>query len=60
MSQVVTCNVARGGGRVVSALAFYSNVLISNRAEVYSFDSLKCLNRTKIRGIEAEDRFIKY
>ena len=33
----ITCRLGRGGGHVVSVLAFYSDDLSSNPADVYSF-----------------------
>ena len=44
-----------GGGQVVSVLAFYSDDPSLNSAEVYSFYSVNCLKRTKIKQKEAED-----
>ena len=41
-------DVGSGGGQVVTVLAFYSVDLSSNPAEVYSFNSVNCLKRTKI------------
>ena len=39
----------RGGGQVVSVLAFYSNILSSNPAEVYNSSVKLCLKKTKKR-----------
>ena len=45
-------NKCRGGGQVVSVLAFYSNDPSLNPAEVYNF-SVNCLSkRTKINKKE--------
>ena len=38
-----------GGGQVVSVLAFYSDDPSLSPAEVYSFYSVNCLNRMKIK-----------
>ena len=43
----------RGGGQVVSVLAFYSDDTSSNPAEVYSFSVILCLKRTKKNKKEA-------
>ena len=43
----------RGGGQVVSVLAFYSNNPSSNPAEVYNFSVKLFLKRTKINKKEA-------
>ena len=40
--------VGRGGGQVVSALAFYSDDPSSNPTEVYNFSVKLLLKRTKI------------
>ena len=37
-----------GGSQVVSVLAFHSDDLSWNPAEVYRFNSVKCMKRTKI------------
>ena len=37
-----------GGTQVVSVLAFHSGDLSWNPAEVYRFNSVKCMKRTKI------------
>ena len=42
-----------GGGQVVSVLAFYSDDLSSNPAEVYNFSVKLLLKRTKINKKEA-------
>ena len=46
-------SMGRGGGQVVSVLAFYSDDTSSNPAEVYSFSVILCLKRTKINKNEA-------
>ena len=43
----------RGGGQVVSVLAFYSDDPSSNPAEVYNFSVKLLLKRTKINKKEA-------
>ena len=45
--------LGRGGGQVVSVLAFYYDDLSSNPAEAYSFSVKLCLKRTKINKKEA-------
>ena len=40
--------MGRGGGQVVSVLAFYSDNPSSNPAEVYNFSVILLLKRTKI------------
>ena len=44
----ITKAMARGGGQVVSVLAFHSDDLSSNPAEVYNFSVKLYLKRTKI------------
>ena len=46
-------NLGRGGGQVVSMLAFYSDNPSSNPAEVYNFSVKLLLKRTKINKKEA-------
>ena len=41
--------MGRGGGQVVSVLAFYSDNPSSNPAEVYNFSVKLLLKRTKIK-----------
>ena len=61
----------RGGGQVVSVLAFYYDDLTSNLADVYSFSVNMCLKRTKInkkrpglahffKDYEISDCYLKY
>ena len=45
--------MGRGGGQVVSVLAFYSDDPSSNPAEVYNFSVKLLLKRTKINKKEA-------
>ena len=45
--------VGRGGGQVVSVLAFYSDDPSSNPAEIYNFSVKLLLKRTKINKKEA-------
>ena len=45
--------LSRGGGQVVSVLAFYSDDPSSNPAEVYNFSIKLLLKRTKINQKEA-------
>ena len=45
--------MGRGGGQVVSVLAFYSDDPSSNPAEVYNFPVKLLLKRTKINKKEA-------
>ena len=45
--------LGRGGGQVVSVLAFYSDDPSSNPAEVYNFSVKLLLKRTKINKKEA-------
>ena len=50
----LSLSLGRGGGQVVSVLAFYSDDPSSNPAEVYNFFSVKLLlKRTKINKKEA-------
>ena len=51
--QIQICGKGSGGGQVVSVLAFYFVDPSSNPAEIYSFNSVNCLKRTKINKIEA-------
>ena len=44
--------LGRGGGQVISELAFYSDDPSSNPIEVYSFSVILCLKRTKINEKE--------
>ena len=44
----MSLKLGRGGGQVVSMLAFYSNNPNLNPAEVYNFSLQLDLNRTKI------------
>ena len=46
-------STGRGGGQVVSELAFYSDNPSSNPAEVYNFSVKLLLKRTKINKKEA-------
>ena len=46
-------NLGRGGGQVVSVLAFYSDDPSSNPAEVYNFSVKLLLKRMKINKKEA-------
>ena len=46
-------SMGRGGGQVVSVLAFYSDDPSSNPAEVYNFSVKLLLKRTKINKKEA-------
>ena len=47
--------MGRGGGQVVSVLAFYSDDLSSNPAEACSFSGIFCLKRMNINKKEAGD-----
>ena len=47
------CFQGRGGGQVVSVLAFYSDYPSSNPTEVYNFSVKLLLKRTKINKKEA-------
>ena len=51
--QIQICGKGSGGGQVVSVLAFYFVDPSSNPAEIYSFNPVNCLKRTKINKIEA-------
>ena len=51
--QTMTSSLGRGGGQVVSVLAFYSDDPSSNPAEVYNFSVKLLLKRTKINKKEA-------
>ena len=48
LSSVINLMLGRGGGQVVSMLAFYSDDPSSNPAEVYNFSVKLLLKRTKI------------
>ena len=47
--QIIMLLLGRGGGQVVSVLAFYSDDPSSNPAEVYNFSVKLLLKRTKIK-----------
>ena len=51
--QTIRLKLVRGGGLVVTVLAFYSNNPSSNLAECYNFSCKCCLKRTKINKKEA-------
>ena len=53
MSQKYILSWGRGGGQVVSVLAFYSDGPSSNPAEVYNFSVKLLFKRTKINKKEA-------